>query len=179
LLREFGYETTGIELEPEWAELSDFTKQGDALKTGFRKGTFDAVATSPTYGNRLADSYDASDPDRRHSYHFDLGREPSEGSSAVMQWGDEYRDFHAKAWREVARVLKSNGRFVLNIKDHIRDGLWQDVAAWHVNTIMALGFELAAIRPVGTRGVPSGSNAEVRSEAELVLAFDRTTDASD
>jgi SAM-dependent methyltransferase len=172
-LREYGFETIGIELEKEWADLSEFTKQGTALKTGLRKGSVDAIATSPTYGNRLADSYDASDPDRRHSYHFDLGRKPSEGSSAVMPWGDEYRAFHVKAWEEAVRVLKSNGRFILNIKDHIRDGEWQDVAAWHVSTIMALGFTMAAVRPVSTKGVPSGSNSEVRSEAELVFAFDR------
>jgi SAM-dependent methyltransferase len=174
-LREFGFETMGIELEKEWADLSEFTKQGTALKTGLRKGSVDAVATSPTYGNRLADSYEASDPDRRHSYHFDLGRKPSEGSSAVMPWGDEYRAFHVKAWEEAVRVLKPNGRFILNIKDHIRDGEWQDVAAWHVSTIMALGFTMAAVRPVSTKGVPSGANAEVRSEAELVFAFDRVT----
>jgi SAM-dependent methyltransferase len=172
-LREYGWETLGIEIEPEWAELSEYTKQGSALKTGLRKGSVDAVATSPTYGNRLADSYDASDPDRRHSYHFDLGHAPSAGSSAVMQWGDEYRDFHLKAWTEVERVLKPNGRFILNIKDHIRDGIWQDVASWHVMTIVELGFVLSSIRPVSTRGVPSGANAEVRAEAELVFAFDR------
>jgi SAM-dependent methyltransferase len=178
-LTEYGYDTAGVELEPEWAKLNDRTKVGDALKTGFRKGTFDAIATSPTYGNRLADSYEASDPDRRHSYHFDLGRAPSEGSSAVLAWGDEYRAFHAKAWIEALRVLKGNGRFILNIKDHIRDGAWQDVAAWHCDVILGLGFRLVAIRPVGTKGVPSGANANVRSEAELVIAFDRNGDAGD
>ena len=175
-LAEYGYDTSGVELEPEWAAMNDRTKQGDALKTGFRKGTFDAIATSPTYGNRLADSYEASDPDRRHSYHFDLGHAPTEGSSAVMAWGDEYRAFHEKAWAEAVRVLKPNGRFILNIKDHIRDGAWQDVAAWHTQTILALGFAVVAIRPVGTKGVPSGANSGVRSEAELVIAFDRIGD---
>jgi SAM-dependent methyltransferase len=175
-LREYGFDTMGIEIEKEWADLSEWTKVGTALKTGLRKGSVDAIATSPTYGNRLADSYDASDPDRRHSYHFDLGRKPSEGSSAVMPWGDEYRAFHAKAWEEAVRVLKPNGRFILNIKDHIREGQWQDVAAWHVSTIMALGFTMAAVRPVSTKGVPSGSNSEVRSEAELVFAFDRVVE---
>jgi SAM-dependent methyltransferase len=173
LLREFGFETTGIEIEKEWANLSEFTEVGSALKTRFRKGTFDAIATSPTYGNRLADSYDATDPDQRHSYHFELGHKPSEGSSAVLPWGDEYEAFHVKAWKEAVRVLKPNGRFILNIKDHIRDGIWQDVAAWHVTTIMGLGFTMGAIRPIGTKGMPSGSNADVRSDAELVIAFDR------
>lgn len=172
-LREYGFETLGIEIEKEWAELSEHTKQGSALKTGLRKSSVDAIATSPTYGNRLADSYEATDPERRHSYHFDLGHKPTEGSSAVMPWGDEYRAFHLKAWEEMVRVLKPNGRFILNIKDHIRDGEWQDVAAWHCSTIMALGFTMASLRPVSTKGVPSGSNAEVRSEAELVIAFDR------
>ena len=173
LLSEYGFETVGVEIEPAWAEMDERTEVGTALKLRFRKGTFDAVATSPTYGNRLADSYDATDPDRRHSYHFDLGRVPSEGSSAVMQWGDEYRAFHEKAWKEATRVLKANGRLIVNIKDHIRDGEWQDVAAWHVSTIVRLGYTVAAIRPVGTKGIPSGTNSDIRSEAELVIAFDR------
>ena len=178
LLTEYGFDTYGVEIEKEWAELNERTLVGSALKLPgkFRKGSFDAIATSPTYGNRLADSYDASDPDRRHSYHFDLGRVPSAESSAVMPWGDEYRAFHERAWREAVRVLKPNGRFILNIKDHIRDGEWQDVSAWHAQTIIGLGFRLVAIRPVGTRGRPSGDNADVRSDAELVLAFDRIED---
>ena len=48
-----------------------------------------------------------------------------------MQWGDAYRSFHVKAWREAWRVLRPGGRFVLNIKDHIRNGERMPVTDWH------------------------------------------------
>jgi SAM-dependent methyltransferase len=173
LLQGYGYTTTGVELEPEWAALSEWTEVGTALKLRWRRGSFDAIVTSPTYGNRLADSYDAVDPESRHSYHFDLGRELTSGNSGAMHWGDNYRDFHEKAWSEAVRVLKPRSRFILNIKDHLRDGAWQDVSAWHTQTLIDLGLRVVAIRPIATRGTPSGSNADVRSDAELVIAFDR------
>lgn len=54
------YDTTGIELEPEWAACHPRTTVGDATQLPFVNGWFDAVVTSPAYGNRMADSYDGS-----------------------------------------------------------------------------------------------------------------------
>lgn len=48
---------SGIELEPEWAEMSPLVSEGDAL---FREDYPDdvrAIVTSPCYGNRMADQY--------------------------------------------------------------------------------------------------------------------------
>jgi SAM-dependent methyltransferase len=168
------WDTVGIELEPEWAGMHERTKIGSALELPFPKNSFDAIATSPTYGNRFADQYDAADPEARRSYAFDLGRELSEDNSGAMQWGEQYRDFHEKAWDEILRVLKGNGRLVLNIKDHIRDGKWQDVAAWHVEYLMREGkMHIAALRPVAVGGMSLGSNSNRRSPAELVIALDK------
>lgn len=170
------WDTVGIEIEPEWAGMHDRTKIGSALELPFPKASFDAIATSPTYGNRFADNYDASDPEARRSYRADLGRELTEGSSGGLQWGSAYRDFHEKAWDEIMRVLKANGRLVLNIKDHIRDHDWQDVAAWHVDYLVREGpMKIAAIRPVvvSGNGMPLGSNADARVSAELVIALDK------
>lgn len=166
-------ETVGIELEPEWAELHPDTHVGNALALDFPDSSFDAIVTSPTYGNRLADHHNAADPEARRSYTHDLGRPLAEDNSGDLQWGQEYRDFHKAAWKEADRVLRPGSRFVLNIKDHIRAGNWIDVAAFHVDELVRLGLHVVAIRPVITGHLRQGENAEARVPAELVVAFDK------
>lgn len=172
-LADLGHEIGAVELEPEWAGAHPATIVGSALELPFDPASFDAVCTSPTYGNRLADHHDAADPEARRSYRHDLGRPLHVDNSGAMQWGDQYRTFHAAAWREAVRVLRPGGRFVLNIKDHVRAGRWQDVAGWHLAELCRLGLEVAAVRPVPTRGLPLGDTGEVRVGAELVIALDR------
>jgi tRNA G10 N-methylase Trm11 len=172
-LRRYGYETIGVEIEPEWQSLSPHTVLASALALPFRDGSFDAICTSPTYGNRLADSYNASDPESRHSYRFDLGRPLHADNSGAMKWGHAYREHHAAAWREATRVCKPRARFVLNVKDNLDGGIWHDVAGWHVRELQRIGWEVLAIRPVVTKGRPSGANADKRVDAELVIALAR------
>lgn len=168
-----GFKTVGIEIEPEWANLHPDTTVGSALALPFADDSFDAICTSPTYGNRLADSHNASDPHLRRSYTHDLGRTLHEENSGAMQWGLDYQAFHEKAWAEAVRVLRAGGVFVLNIKDHIRNGAWQDVAGWHMATLCDLGLTVFAVRPVVTGHLRQGANATVRVPAELVIAFDK------
>ena len=54
-------ETHGVELEPEWAAASPWTEVGDATSLRWADDTFDVVATSPCYGNRMADHHDAEE----------------------------------------------------------------------------------------------------------------------
>jgi len=153
------WETWGVELEPEWAELSEWTRQGSALELPWSTGEFDAVVTSPTYGNRLADHHNATDPERRRSYTHDLGRDLHPDNTGAMQWGDDYRHMHGAAWMEAARVLKPGGVFLLNIKDHIRGGERQHVAGWHVSQLILLGFTLLCHEPVVTPSLRQGENS--------------------
>jgi tRNA G10 N-methylase Trm11 len=65
-LRAHRHETWGIEIEREWAAANRWTFQGDAtqlasLSTVRRRMPFDAIVTSPTYGNRMADHHEAAD----------------------------------------------------------------------------------------------------------------------
>jgi hypothetical protein len=53
--------TVGVELEPEWAACHPRTVVGDATRLPFPDNTFDAVATSPAYGNRMADHHEATE----------------------------------------------------------------------------------------------------------------------
>ena len=166
-----GHETVGVEIEPEWASQHVDTICGNALTLPFDDASFDAIATSPTFGNRLADHHDAKDGSHRTTYRHMLGHELSPDNSGQMQWGNQYRSFHYQAWAEAIRVLKPHGLFVLNIKDHIRAGTWQDVSGWHIMTLQGLGLTVTACRPVATRGNRYGANAELRVGAELVIAF--------
>lgn len=55
-------ETVGVELMPAWAQAHDQTIVGDATDLPAEwTGTFDAVVTSPCYGNRMADHHEARD----------------------------------------------------------------------------------------------------------------------
>lgn len=164
--------TIGIEIEPEWAAKHPDTIEGNALDMPFDDGSIPAIVTSPTYGNRMADHHDAKDDSTRHTYKHTLGRNLNESNSGQLQWGDEYRAFHLKAWTEAVRVLEPGGTFVVNVKDHIRDRAKQQVVAWHVDTLCrVLGLECVGHDLVPTKGLMAGENHDARTVAEVVLTF--------
>lgn len=168
-LRAKGFKAWGLELEPEWAECSQWVDQGDALDNPYPAQSFDAVFTSPTYGNRMADR--DMRPSVAGTYVKSLGRHASEGSSCHLQWGDAYRDFHAAAWIEVKRVLTPRGVFLLNIKDHVRGGKVQPVSLWHCQTLGSLGFDLIRQEFVRTPSLRNGRNGDARVNGEWLLLF--------
>lgn len=158
-----------VEIEKEWAELDSRITLGDALNLQWDDDTFDAVVTSPCYGNRMADSYHAKDASKRHTYRTALGRELSEGSAGMLQWGRRYRHFHIQAWKESRRVLRGKGKFILNIKDHVRAGVVQKVTAWHIETLRLMGFEVVDHKKVPVPSMRHGQNANKRIEFESVI----------
>jgi hypothetical protein len=166
--------TFGFEREREWARQHPDTLWGDAfdLLDCVSPRTFDAIVTSPSYGNRMADHHEARDSSERNTYRHKLGRPLSANNSGALQWGDEYRDFHREAWRLAARTLKPGGTFTLNIKNHVRKGVEQRVSEWHISTLMKeRRFDLVALDLVPTRGLPVGANANKRTSAEFVVTF--------
>jgi SAM-dependent methyltransferase len=116
---------------------------------------------------------------KRHTYKHYLGRNPSPDSSCTMQWGIDYCDFHQRAWKEMARVLKprvegkKQGRFVLNISDHYRKGALQPVTDFHVETIKSLGFKVVRAIEIDTQRMRHGENYELRADFESVIVFDK------
>lgn len=167
--------TYGMELEEEWASQHPYTFQGDArrLVGPFYTGTISMVLTSPCYGNRMADHHDARDGSKRHTYKHYLGRDLSEGSAAGMQWGAEYRALHREVWAQVEQVLAPGGIFVLNISNHIRRKVEEEVAQWHLGAILTDHDNMQLIRTirVPTPRQRHGQNGSARVECEFVYVL--------
>lgn len=173
--------TVGIEIEPEWAAAHPDTMVGNCLRLPFGNAAFDAVMTSPCYGNRLADHHRAQDGSVRRSYTHDLQHTTGdserqlhpENSGTLRATKAEYWAFHARAWSEVARVLRPGGRFILNVSDHIARGQVVPVVERHADLVLLAGFTLVKEFRVTTRRMRYGANAEARVPTESVLVFDR------
>lgn len=167
------YHTIGVEREPEWAGHSPHTLVADTLQIHnfFPVGAFDTIVTSPCYGNRMADNFEARDDSRRHTYRHVLGRAIAPGSSCTMQWGDEYRRFHERAWDICTSLLPAY--FILNTKDHIRNGKVQRVSQWHWETLHDLGWRMRERSKVEAPGNRHGENRELRVDHEWVVLFER------
>lgn len=172
LIHRLPQRTVGLELEPEWATMHPRTIVGSTLALPFANETFDVIATSPCYGNRMADHHEAKDGSYRRSYRHDLGRPLSADNSGQLQWGEAYREFHRAAWTEAARVLRGGGRLVLNIKDHVRAGKLQSVPDWHVRCLQGQGLEVCSTISLPHNGMRFGANRH-RSPDELIYVFEK------
>lgn len=192
--------STGIELEPEWANADRFPGPdrtqlvGDALDVvpTFAPGTFDAVLTSPAYGNRMADKHEAKDPckscggsgvagaaecrvckgrgvSRRNTYRHRLGRVLSANNGGGMQWGPEYRELHRAIWAVCVAALAPGGVFVVNCSNHIRVGAVIDVCDWHRRCLEELGLGIDDVVNVETRRQRQGANGHLRVAGEQII----------
>lgn len=163
-----GRRTVGVELEPEWAAAHPNTLVGDATALPFADDTFDAVATSPAYGNRMADSFVARDSGRRAFYSLALGRRLSPGSGTALQWGEAYRELHARATGEMVRVVKPGGLILVNIKDHRRNHEVVPVTDWWRETLQTAGSRWQRSIPIEAGGLRHLNGHSARPEVVLV-----------
>jgi tRNA G10 N-methylase Trm11 len=154
-----------LEIEPEWA--TDII--GNALYLPFKDNSFDAICTSPTYGNRMADTL-LDNKYIRNTYTCAIGRKLHKDNSGTLQWGKQYKKFHKDAWRECIRVLKPGGIFCLNIKDHIRGLKRQHVTKWHSDLLQKYGLEQIQHYKIETNGIQYGKNPQ-RIKYESIIHF--------
>lgn len=158
----------------DWDDKVWPVELGDATDMKYDDESFWWVVTSPTYGNRMADSHDPKDDSRRISYKFNLGRplQPNNTGDAYFP-SQKYNRLHVEAWREVYRVLKPGGIFILNVKDFIRDGERVRVNDWHRAVCVGLGFKLLEFHEVPVKSLRLGSDEsrDKRVESEMVWVF--------
>jgi len=179
LIKDYGF--TGQvycnEIEPEWINREYRVDQWfntDATDLSFIKSdTFDAICTSPTYGNRMADGFNAKSKYKRISYSEYLSRTLHKSNTGQMQWGSNYRQTHTLIYAECARVLALYGLFVLNISDHIRKYQIIPVADWHKNLLLSFGFLCLNDQPITTHRMRYGRNSELRIATERIITFIR------
>lgn len=164
------------ELEREWAEQAyengvDKVIIGDAKDL---RGIYDCIVTSPPYGNRMADNFKASKPDRRRRiYVGDLGRNVSKGSVCCKHFGRGYEEEISLIFDEVIKNVQFE-RFILNVSNFIRRFQEVDVIGWYKKYFSDRGFIIVNESKIHTRrqkGV--GANTNLRCLTESILVFDR------
>lgn len=163
---------TGIEIEKEWASQHPDIICGDArvIMSALPADYYDLIITSPTYGNRTADHHNAQDGSQRNTYTHVLGRTLTTGNSGAMHWGPAYRHLHRQVWKEVSRVLSLDGKFLLNIKNHIRQGVEIEVAQWHKEALEDEGLSFVWQHVIPLHGNQYGANRD-RTGEEYIMVF--------
>lgn len=169
-----GLATVYGEMEEEWLiQCPGLRVLSDATRLPYRDGCFDAVVTSPVYGNRMSDHFEARDFSHRITYRHYLGKALRERNAGKVQWGGGYQSLHGAAWFEVRRVLRPGGRFVLNIADHIRAGERIKVSQWHLDKLLHMGFDLVAARRVDCPGMRQGENGKSRVPYQYIYCLEK------
>jgi hypothetical protein len=129
----------------------------------------------PKCRGQVCTSCGGSGLSRRYTYRHALGRLPTEGSAAVMQWGGMYRTMHRAAAVEMRRVLANpepgypGGLCLVNMKNHVRDGREQMVTEWWANCLGEVGFHVERVEDLPAPGLRDGANYELRTEVERVV----------
>lgn len=133
----------------------------------------DAICTSPTYGNRMADHHEAKDDSKRITYRHCLGKPLKEGNTGMMQYGEKYRNKHINIYKNLYKILNDDGVFILNISNHIRKGEEVDVVSFHKEAMIDAGFILSHMVMSETKRMKFGKNSEKRVKYEYILVFEK------
>ena len=170
------HDVVGVEIEKEWASQNKNTICGDSLVEIPKLGKFDAIITSPCYGNRMADDFNQSKENTRKyiTYKHFLERKLTEGTTANLHFGRKnklYEEFHKNIWKVSVDSLKDEGLFILNCKDFISNGEVMKVTKWHINTLKSFGLTHVKTVKVKSKGMRFGANYNLRLDYEYVVCL--------
>lgn len=163
------------DLEPEYEALKKYDvdrwyhEDAETCIPGF----VDFIITSPTYGNRMADSHNAKDKSKRITYTHQLGRKLHDSNTGKMQWGKDYQKKHEVCYAHFYTVL-SKGLFILNVSDHIRKGKAVNVCDFHIEAALKAGFKFEDRIKVSVKRMRFGQNHSMRISHEEILIFKKS-----
>ena len=183
-IKAFGFSGKIIcnEIEPDFAKLEDkdcicFVDKwniGDAEKMDFLNDkSVDAICTSPTYGNRMADHFKTNSNRKYMTYTHCIGHDLNDGNTGKMQYGEAYREKHLKIYKECSRVCKDGGKFICNVSNFIRGGVEIDVVSFHKEALQFNGFKIIETISIPTRRMGFGQNREQRVQHEEIMVFEK------
>ena len=170
-------EAIDIEANDGWTDMDKRVKHGNASSLRWDDAYFDAVVTSPTYGNGMNEGRLAYDAVGRDDYASRLGRELSPSNTGSFRWTNEtYRELHEQAWQECKRVLKPGGKLLMFIRDHLSQQKPQPVTGWHVNALLSIGFDLVTVWAIATPGLRRGQGTEnAAGTGEVMVVMQKPT----
>lgn len=165
------------EIEPEWScQCIDkgcdevYTEDAQFLTLSYK---VDAIVTSPTYGNRMADHHNAKDNSKRNTYTHCIGRQLTDGNTGKMQFGEQYKTKHIAVYENLLQYLAPQGIFILNVSNFIRKGEEVDVVSFHTDALISLGLQWWDDTVVQTHRLTYGANRDKRVSGEHILVFKR------
>jgi hypothetical protein len=132
---------------------------------------YDAIVTSPTYGNRMADHHNAKDASKRITYTHRYGAKLTEGNTGVLHFGNEYKNKHVAIFRHLLTLLKDGSIVMVNVSDFIRKGEVVGVVSWWKDMLEGLGLAFIEEVQIKTPRMRFGANNEKRVEGESLLVF--------
>ena len=136
---------------------------------------YDAIITSPTYGNRMADHHNAKDGSKRITYTHRYGEKLSEGNTGVMHFGKEYKLKHTNIFRHLIHLIHNNGLVMVNVSNFIRRGEEVDVVGWWKEMLSSLGLVFVEEVLIDTPRMRFGANREKRVNKESLLIYKKIT----
>lgn len=105
------------------------------------------------------------------------GIEPVGGvhDATQQQWGPAFRATHVAMVKEATRVVRPGGLGLVNISNHMRGDVEQNVAEWFLHVFISQGWYVWEVRRIATRRNGQGANRDLRVDGELLLVLHNGT----